>query len=99
MHHRTRQGHMRPLPAMEKVKRHGVDVHRQFDIVCGAYDTQVLFDLDRHMVSTGRRPAENHRRRLTLYSAVPRYGNVSYLGETQGAAVLIETESTPGESR
>ena len=90
---------MRPLPAIEKVKRLGVDVHRHCEILCGAHDTQGLFDLEGHMVSTGWRPAENHRRRLTLYSAVPRYWNVSYLGEVQGAAVLIETESTPGESR
>ena len=84
---------MRPRPAIEKVKRLGVDVHRQCEILCGAHDTQGLFDLERHMVSTSWRPAENHRRRLTLYSAVPRYWNGSYFGEAQGAAVLIETES------
>src|SRR5204862_720407 len=67
---------MRPLPAIEKVKRLGVDVHRQCEILCGAHDTQGLFDLERHMVSTRWRPAENHGRRLTLYSAVPRYWNV-----------------------
>src|SRR2546430_16080546 len=61
---------MRPLPAIEKVKRLGVDVHRQCEILCGAHDTQGLFDLERHMASTSWRPAENHRRRLTLYSAV-----------------------------
>ena len=89
---------MRPRPAIEKVKRLGVDVHRQCEILCRAHDTQGLFDLERHMVSTRWRPAENHRRRLTLYSAVPRYSNVSYFGEAQGPAVLIETESTAGES-
>src|SRR6266566_4456491 len=90
---------MRPLPAIEKVKRLGVDVHRQCEILCGAHDTQGLFDLERHMVSTSWRPAENHRRRLTLYSAVPRYWNGSYFGEAQGAAVLIETESASGDCR
>ena len=77
---------MGPLPAIEKVKRLGVDVHRQCEILCRAHDTQGLFDLERHMVSTRWRPAENHRRRLTLYSAVPRYSNVSYFGEPQGPA-------------
>src|SRR5207244_12626864 len=64
---------MGPLPAIEKVKRLGVDVHRQCEILCRAHDTQGLFDLERHMVSTRWRPAQNHRRWLTLYSAVPRY--------------------------
>src|SRR5205814_5672879 len=90
---------MRPLPAIEKVKRLGVDVHRQCEILCGAHDTQGLFDLEGHVVSTSWRPAENHRRRLTLYSAVPRYWNGSYFGEAQGAAVLIETESAPGDRK
>src|SRR4029077_3103861 len=33
---------MRPLPAIEKVKRLGVDVHRQCEILCRAHDTQGL---------------------------------------------------------